>query len=139
VLLAIVGLVVLAFGGAYLTLYLLNRDAPPPPSLGRKVEPQFSAALDGVWRTGDCTAYRILGGWLLPARAPLTRLDERGVALRSPLDLTKLEQDGRPLTVKLDLGTQKLRLTVGWTAGTLSFAGRPSGQSVRFALTRKRC
>jgi hypothetical protein len=139
VLLAIVGLAVLAFGGAYLTLYLLNRDAPPPPSLDRKVKPQFSAGLDGVWRTGDRTAFRILGGWLLPARAPLTHLDGRGVALRSPLDLTKLEQDGRALRVKLDLGTQKLRLTVGWTAGTLSFAGRPSGQPVRFALTRKRC
>jgi hypothetical protein len=139
VLLAIVGLVLLAFGGAYLTLYLLNRDAPPPPSLGRKVEPQFSAAVDGVSRTGDCTAYRILGGWLLPTRAPLTRLDGRGVALRSPLDLTKLEQDGRPLTVKLDLGTQKLRLAVDWKPEVLSFAGSSGSQPVSFALMRNRC
>jgi hypothetical protein len=139
VLLAIVGLAVLAYGGAYLTLYLLNRDAPPPPSLDRKVKPQFSADLDGVWRTGDCTAFRILGGWLLPARAPLTHLDGRGVALRSPLDLTKLEQDGRLLTVKLDLGTQKLRLTVRWKAGVLSFAGSSGSQPVSFALARNRC
>ena len=138
-LLAIVGLVVLAFGGAYLTLYLLNRDAPPPPSLERKVEPQFSPALDGVWRTRDCKPFRILGGWLLPARAPLTHLDGRGVALRSPLDLTKLEQDGRPLAVKLDLGTQKPRFTVRWKAGVLSFAGSSGSQPAGFELARNRC
>ena len=136
---AAAALVVLAFGGAYLTLYLLNRDAPPPPSLGRKVKSQFSAALDGVWRTGDCTPLRILGGWLLPGRAPLTHLDGRALALRSPLDLTKLEQDGRPLRVKLDLGTQKPRLTVRWEPGVLSFAGSSGTQPVSFALTRNRC
>jgi hypothetical protein len=139
VLVAVVGLIVLAFGGAYLTLYLLNRDAPPPPSLDRKVEPQFSAGLDGLWRTADCATVRILGGWLLPARAPLTRLDRTGVALRSPLDLTKLRQDGRALGVKLDLGTQKPRFTVRWKAEVLSFTGSSGSHPSSFELARNRC
>ena len=65
--------------------------------------------------------------------------DGRGVVLRSPLDLTKLEQDGRPLTVKLDLGTQKLRLAVDWKPEVISFAGSSGSQPVSFALTRNRC